>query len=298
MEIESIRIFVKVVGLGSYSKAALLLKLPKSTVSRTISRLEADCGTKLLLRTTRSLTLTSSGKAFYESCILPVQALEEAKKSLYGSDSILSGKIRLTASEDFGIHIISPAIGKLSKLHPSLDFEMYYTDKLVDLVKEGFDLAVRIGKLQTSSFKAKKLGEITMIAVATKEFLKAAGGIKEPAELGGLSCLCFSNSSAQLKWTFKRPNRTVSVGIQPRIVANQMTSLMNLALTGAGVALVPQFLCNDDLSAGRLVRVLPDWRGDSMPVSIVSPLGTASSVRLRLLSDYLATVIQTALSGH
>ncbi len=296
MEIESIRIFVKVVNLGSFSRAAELLKLPKSTVSRVVSGLERDCGTKLLLRTTRSLTLTSSGKAFFESAVNAVSILEDARRSLYGSDSMLTGTVRLTAAEDFGSRIITPAIGKLTRLHPELVFEMHYTDKLVDLVKDGVDIAVRIGKLAPSSFKAKRVGEIEMVLVASKEFLRKHPAVKAPADLTGLDCLCFSSTSAHPRWVLRQGGRTVKVAIRPRIVANQMLSLIGLAGDGSGVALVPLFLCKEELSQGKLVRVLPEWKGNTLPVSIVSPFGTDSSSRLKIISDHLAKSIKSSLS--
>src|SRR6266566_5612916 len=189
MELEPTRIFVKVVQQGSFSRAAELLKLPKSTVSRAVSRLETESGTKLLLRTTRSLTLTASGRAFYESCVGPIHALEDARKSLDGQDSIVVGTIRITAPEDFGTLVVSPAIGKLAKEHTGLVFEMHYTEKFVDLIKDGYDLAVRLGKLSPSRLKVRRFGEVAIIAVAAPEYLKQRPAIKKPQDLAMHDCM-------------------------------------------------------------------------------------------------------------
>ena len=180
MEIELIRIFVKVVQQSSFSRAAEILKVPKSTVSKAITRLEYETGAKLLLRTTRSLTLTAVGRAFYETCMGPIQTLEEAQKSLNGNESILTGLVRVTAPEDLGIEIIAPTIGELSRKHPLLNFELNYTDDIVDLIKEGFDIAIRIGKLPESSLKVKRIGEIQIIPVASPKYLKNASKIFNP----------------------------------------------------------------------------------------------------------------------
>ncbi|HET6346646.1 MAG TPA: LysR family transcriptional regulator, partial [Myxococcota bacterium] len=132
MDIELVRIFTKVVQQQSFSKAAALLRLPKATVSRSVSRLERQTGTKLLVRTTRSVSTTSAGLAFYDAASASVQVLEAALRALQGQDSALSGTVRLTAPEDLGAHIISPAIAALSRAHGALAFELHYTDEVVD----------------------------------------------------------------------------------------------------------------------------------------------------------------------
>jgi DNA-binding transcriptional LysR family regulator len=295
MELEPTRIFVKVVQQGSFSRAAELLKLPKSTVSRTVSGLEAASGTKLLLRTTRSLTLTAAGRAFYENCAGPVQALEHARRSLDGQDNVLVGNVRITAAEDFGAHVVTPAVGQLMQEHPGLVFELHYTDKIVDLVKGGYDLAVRIGRLAPSRLKAKRFGEVVMVAVASPEYLKQRPAIRKPQELSTHDCMMFTPRSPAPAWTFRSAGKSVTVPVKPKLTVNQMSSLVALAVQGAGVALLPLFLCRHDLQSGRLARVLPDWRSDVMPVSIVSPVGASSSFRLKLIADKLAEAIDRAL---
>ncbi len=295
MGLEPTRIFVKVIQQGSFSRAAELLKLPKSSVSRAISRLEAEAGTKLLLRTTRSLTLTAAGRAFYESCAGAVQALEDARKSLDGQDSIVVGTVRLTAPEDFGVHVVSPVIGKLAKEHPGLVFELHYTDSVVDLVKGGYDLAIRIGKLNPSRLKAKRFGEVVLVAVAAPDYLKRRSAIKKPHDLVAHDCIMFTPRSPSPNWTFRSAGKAVRVPIKPKLVANQMTSLVAMAVQGVGIAIVPMFLCKTELQSGQLVRVLTDWNGDSMPIAIVSPIGSSSSSRLKLISDKLAEAIEAAL---
>lgn len=296
MDLDLTRIFVKVVQLTSFSKAAQLLGLPKSTVSKAVSRLESMTGTTLLVRTTRSLTLTAAGRAFYETCLGPIQQIEDAMKSLDGSDSLLTGKIRLTAPEDLGSQVIAPSIARLTQKHPGLSFELHYTDEIVDLVRDGFDLAVRIGPLRESRLKAKKLGEIHLIAVASETYLKSHPKIRTPQDLEQHDCLSINAVSESAKWYLKSKKESAQLNVRPRIVSNQMTSLLKMAGAGAGVALVPSYLCIREMESGELLRVLPGWRSPGFNVSLISPLASTSSARLKMASDQIGSAVAATLS--
>lgn len=292
MEIESARIFVKVVQLGSFSRAAELLKLPKSTVSRTISRLEVEAGTKLLLRTTRSMTLTSAGQGFYNSCLGPVLALEDARKTLFGKDSMLSGLVRLTAPEDIGLEMISPVLSKMTKTYPELNFQLNYTDHIVDLVKEGYDIAIRLGKLSSNRYKARKIGDIKMVLVASPQYFKGRSSPKTPQELINHDCISFKLGSAAGTWVLVKNGSRTNVKANVRIQANQMSSILKFAKEGIGVSLLPHFLCSKFIESGELLRVLPEWEGLSYPVSIVVPPGHGQSQRLKVVIEHIAKVMK------
>lgn len=297
MNIELTRIFVKVVQNSSFSKAGELLKVPKSTVSKAVTALEKETGTKLLLRTTRSLTLTPAGKAFYDSCVGPIQTLEDAQRSLHGQDSIVAGLIRITAPEDLGSQVIAPAIARLAQIHPALHFELVYTDEVLDLVKEGFDLAIRIGRLTESSLKAKKIGEVVLVPVASPAYLKKKEKIRTPKDLENHDCLTLNDQNLISKWSLKNENKTALLKIKPRISSNQMTSLLNMAIAGGGIALVPQFICRKALKDGVLDYALPGWSSSGLQVHLVSPLSVSSSVRLKMTADLLFTEIRGALNS-
>jgi LysR family transcriptional regulator, regulator for bpeEF and oprC len=296
MDLDITRLFVKVVQNGSFSKAALLLKVPKSTVSKAVSKLEKDTGTKLLLRTTRSLTLTAAGRAYYDSCLGPIQSLEDAHKSLNGKDSILSGLVRITAPEDLGIHVIAPSLGELIAKHPGLDFEMHYTDEVIDLVKDGFDLAVRLGRLNQSNFKVKKAGEVFLIMVASPNYLKRRDKIKQPSDITHHDCISLNHPGLLSKWALRSSKGSVQIPIKARASSNQMNSLLQTALAGGGIALVPNYICEPEIRAGRLIQVLPEWHSEGRPVSLVSPLSAASSARLKVTTETLYEVVHAALS--
>ena len=292
MELDLTRIFIKVVQNGSFSRAAELLKIPKSTVSKAVSRLENETGTKLLVRTTRSLSLTASGRAFYDTCLAPITILEDAAKSLSGKDSILSGLVRLTAPEDLGAYAIAPAIADLVNKHPGLSFEFEYTDKIVDLVKDGFDLAVRIGKLRETNFRAKKVGEFSLGLVASAKYLKSHEKIRSPKDLASHNCLSYSDPRFLTRWPLKSAKSFEQPPITPRITSNQMSSLMAMAIEHAGVAYIPLYIAHREIAAGRLVRVLPDWKSPGLPVSIVSPLASSTSARLKITHECITSAIR------
>jgi LysR family transcriptional regulator for bpeEF and oprC len=298
MNLELVHIFIQVIKSGGFSKAADSLRLPKSTVSKSITRLEKESGTKLIIRTTRSQTLTAAGKIFYDSCVGPLESIENAQKSLYGNDSLLTGKIKLTAPEDLGSEVIAPAAGLLARKHPGLTFELIYTEEVLDLVKDGYDLAIRIGKLKESSLNVKKIGEVKLILIASPGYLKNNEKITKIEDLKSHDCLVLGSRSAKVPWHLRSNTSSSQVLIEPRIVSNQMSSLIKAALAGAGIALVPGFLAASYLNTDKLVRVLPQWTSQGMPVSLLSPLPFSSSARLRMTADILTSEVQKALENN
>jgi len=287
MELDLARIFVKVVQYNSFSKAAQVLKMPKSTVSKAVSRLEKETGTKLLVRSTRSLTVTMAGRTFYEASVGPINQLEDAQKALYGKDNLLTGLVRITAPEDIGTFVIAPAIGKLSVKHPQLRFELEYTDELVNLVKEGFDLAVRVGPVRDSGLKLKRAGEVTLVLVASPAYLKGKEKIKTPRDLISHQCLSLNLQQMAQRWTLRSSEKTVHIPIEAKILSNQLSSLLRVALGDGGIALVPTYICQAYLESGKLMRVLPEWTSIGWPVSMVSPLAPSSSARLKVTVDQI-----------
>lgn len=293
--IELARIFVKVIQLGGFTKAAEVLKIPKSTVSKAITRLEKETGTKLLLRTTRSQTLTAAGRAYYETCLEPIQILEDAQKSLYGHDSIIAGHVKLTAPEDLGSQVIAPIVGELCRHHPKLSFELHYTDKLVDLIKEGFDLAVRIGPLRESGLKIKPAGEVILILVAAPSYLERHKPLRHPKDLAHHDCITIGSSKLNRTWSLKNKKELLELPIRAKVECNQMTSILQIAKAGGGIALVPLSLSRVELEAKKLIRVLPEWSGVGLPVSILSPISIASTARLKIVSDHISLALKKAL---
>tara|TARA_B100000749_G_scaffold280259_1_gene275687 strand:+ start:47749 stop:48648 length:900 start_codon:yes stop_codon:yes gene_type:complete len=296
IDLELIRIFVKVIQQGSFSKASIILGIPKSTVSKSVTKLEETLGTKLLLRTTRSQSLTSSGRLFYETCLEPIQVLEDAQRSMTGQDSIVSGNIKITAPEDIGYQIVSPIVGELTQKYPELTFEMHFTNSIVDLIADGFDLAVRIGPLRESNLKARKIGNLDMSLVAADSYLKKHPPILKPKDLENHDVLMLPPVSSKNYWSLVKGKTQVKVPVKTRLVSNQITSLLYSAAAGGGITLAPAFLCRNLLEEKGLIRVLPEWKIKGIPISLVSPIATSSSARLKIVSDALFDTISSRLN--
>lgn len=292
MEIELSRIFVKVIKHGSFSSAAEVLKLPKSSVSRAISKLESESGTKLIIRTTRSLNLTEAGREFYEACLPAVTIIEEAQKNLEGKDKTISGTLKITAPEDLGLSVISPAIADLSLKYPALNFDFRFTDSVVDIVKEGFDIAIRLGKRVDSGHRLTQAGEVVLIAVASSKYLLKSEKIKHPNDLKDHTCLSHFWSK---QWTMKSAKTVVNVPIKTKVTGNHMISMLNMSLAGCGVAFVPRYLCDTHLKSGKLVHVLPDWKSPPIPASIITPLSPSSSLKLQTAVNAIKEALNGAL---
>lgn len=293
MDIALVRIFVKVVQNGSFSKAADLLKLPTSSVSRAIARLEAEAGAKLLIRTTRSLTLTQTGRDYYEECLPAILAIEEAHKNIQGRDKVLSGSVKITAPEDLGISVIAPAIAGLSLKYPNLNFEFLFTDDVVDIVKEGFDIAIRFGKRKDSGLKLKQAGEVFLIAVASPKYLSNKPKIIGPSDLKNHLCLSHFWSK---HWKLKSQKSSVEIAIKTKITGNHMIAMLELAVEGCGVAFVPRYLCEPYLKTGKLINVLEDWKSPPILVSIITPMPISTSARVKVSVEAIHEAIAHALS--
>jgi DNA-binding transcriptional LysR family regulator len=304
--LENTRLFAIVVQTGSFTAAARLTHLPKSTVSRAVRALEDDAGTRLLNRTTRSLSLTAAGRIYFESCAPHLNALEDAQRALGGMDSVVAGTIKLTAPEDLGKFVVAPAVSEMLREWPELVFELNFTNDVVDLVRGGYDLAVRIGKLQQSSFKFRKAGEIRLVLVASKSYLHDHGVPESPAELAGHAALTMGPSIIGAQWslscdahrqtTSRHGRKSVQIDVTPRVLCNQMTTLAALAEAGSGIALLPLYICQEALAAGRLQHVLPMWSQSNFPVSVVSPHSGVSSARVKLCGELLAERIRARLT--
>lgn len=299
MDIQLIHYFVNIVKHGSFTKAATLLKVPKSTLSKAVTKLENETGTKLLIRSTRKQNLTDAGRQFYESCLGPIQTIEDAEKALYGQDSIISGTVKITVPEDFEIVLLSGCIQKLCKSYPDLKIVIKGTNDVVDLVGEGFDFAVRIGALEESNLKVRTIGHIKLVTTVSPEYLdeiKQAGlKLDEPADLTRVRCIGFTSNKPHQVLTLSKGQQTEVVKTPLVVEANQATSVYKLTMAGVGVSVLPTFLCQKDIDNGDLISTLTDWKYADVPVSLVSPLSTLNSVRLKVVSDEIVEALRASL---
>jgi DNA-binding transcriptional LysR family regulator len=269
MDLNEIVIFAKVVETGGFSAAARQLDLPKSTVSRKVSELEDRIGARLIHRTTRKLGLTDAGRLYYEHGARIVAEVEEAEQSIRRMESEPRGLLRVTAPLAFDM--LGPILADYLGRHPDVRIDLTCSDRNVDLVEEGYDVAIRAGHLADSSLVARSLGTLRRILVAAPAYLRKRGRPRAVRDLTKHECIVFGAGNTPNLWTLFAGYEKQEIRVTPRLSANNFEILMESARAGVGIAMVPEFLCAGDLRARRLARVLPDWCSAEIPVQAVYP---------------------------
>ena len=285
----ALRVFAQVVESGGFSRAAERLELSTTAVSRQVADLEAHLQTRLLNRTTRRLSLTESGQAFYGRAVQLLHDLQEAEQEASKAAITPRGTIRLTASVNFGTRQVAPAIAGFLARHPDVKFDVQLSDRIVDLVEEGFDLAIRIGGAGSENLVARKLGETRLVLCASPEYLRRHGAPATPQDLARHNCFTYEYAAPRNQWPFRgRDGREGPVRISGTVHSNSGDLNAALAARGAGVAYEPDFIVDDELRAGRLVALLPDYTVPLSPIYAVYPTRKHLSAKVRLFVDYLA----------
>lgn len=285
MDLNDIVIFSKVVQAGSFTAAARDLAMPKSTVSRKVAELEARLGARLLQRTTRKLSLTDVGQTYYQHAARVVAEVEAAEHAVTRMQETPRGLLRVTTPLNFGF--LSPIVGSFLDRFPEVQVDLVCADRVVDLIDEGFDLAVRAGQLADSTSIARDLGSLQSYVVATPEFLKRHGAPEAPEDLVRLPCVVFGAGSERARWKLMRDGKATVVQVTPRLLVNDFGFLEDAALSGLGVALLPVFRCVRSLREGKLQRVLPEWCSAEIPLHVIYPSTRHLSPKVKAFSDHL-----------
>jgi len=270
VDLDGIAVFVKVVQAGSFSQAAKLLNMPNSTVSAKVAALEKRLGVTLLQRTTRRLHLTEPGAGYFRRCLQALEGLQAAESELESERSETKGVLRLTAPVELGRSALPPVLDVLMKRHPAIEIDLIITNRLVDLVAENIDVAVRAGPLKDSALIAKRfvLGQFGLWA--SPSYLKNNSVPRNPNELKEHDCLRFAPFTGR-KLQLTNGRERAQIALAGRITADDFEALRALAVLGWGIALLPSFLCAEEAKERKLVSVLPNWRGDSVSISVVYP---------------------------
>ena len=270
MDLDGIAVFVKVVQAGSFSQAAKLLNMPNSTVSAKVAALEKRLGVTLLQRTTRRLHLTEAGEGYFRRCMTALEELHAAENELAIERGETKGVLRLTAPVELGRSALPPVLDVLMKRHPAIEIDLIITNRLVDLVAENIDVAVRAGPLKDSGLIARRfvLGQFGLWA--SPSYLKNNSVPRNPDELKEHDCLRFAPFTGR-KLQLTNGRERAQIALAGRITADDFEALRALAVLGWGIALLPSFLCAEEAKERKLVSVLPNWRGDSVSISVVYP---------------------------
>jgi DNA-binding transcriptional LysR family regulator len=284
----AIRVFAQVVESGSFAKAAERLGLSTSATSRHVADLEAHLQTRLLNRTTRRVSLTESGRAFYERSVQLLADLEEAEQEAARAAVVPRGTIRLTTSVNFGVRHLAPAIADFLAQHRELRFDVSLSDRVVDLVEEGFDLAVRVGTAGSENVVARKLGETRLVPCAAPAYLAAHGAPEVPEDLERHNCLTYEYVTPRNLWRFHdATGRERAVRVSGTLHTNNGDLLAEAAARGAGIVFEPAFIVGPDVRAGRLVPLLQDFMGPPLPIYAVYPSRKHLSAKVRSFVEFL-----------
>src|SRR5215472_14582765 len=291
--LQELTVFVRAAESGSFTRTARDMNLSQPSVSRIISELEARLGVKLLFRTTRQLTLTAAGEKFLPRARDILAELDNAEDAVRGVDS-LRGTIRVALPVLFGTREVIPRLSAFLERHPLLRMELRVSDAYQDLVAEGVDVAVRLGKLSDSTFGARRLATLPRFLVAAPAYLKARGTPRIPADLAHHDCIFGPTSFGRESWTFKRRNTVISVEVTGRIHTDSGPGLYASAIAGLGIAQASAAMCGAELRSGALVELLTDYALEPVEVHAVFPGGPRASAKVRTFADFLAAALTTA----
>jgi len=280
--------FCAVVEAGSFIRAAEALEFSKAAVSRHVAELESRLGARLLHRTTRRLSLTEEGEVFYARCKELLAGIEEAEAELSSRSGAARGLLRVNAPFTFGVSHLAPLWGAFRDLHPQVRLDITLSDRVVDLVEEGYDVAIRIARLPSSSLVSKRLASTRMVLCASPKYLKAHGVPKHPVDLAKHAVIAYRYWSTGDDWQFDGPEGRVSAKTDPCMHTNSGDTCRAMALAHQGVILQPTFLIGQDLKAGTLVELMPEYRSIELGIYAVYPTRKHVAPKVRALVDFLS----------
>jgi DNA-binding transcriptional LysR family regulator len=291
---QEMTVFVRVAESGSLSRAARELKLSQPSVSRIVGTLEARLGTTLLLRTTRSLSMTEAGALYLERARYLLAEMEEAEQATRGVDS-LHGVIRLAMPVLYGTRAVIPALATFLARHPALRVEVIMSDARQNLITDGVDVAIRlgVGPLDDSTFGARRFSVVERLVVAAPAYLSTHGTPASPAELARHDCIVQHGLFGRESWRFTHDQTVTSVNVHAKLWINSAPGVLAAAVAGLGIALATRLMAGEELRTGQLIQLLEPYRLDPAEVYAVFPAGPRPSAKVRAIVDHLEASLNT-----
>ena len=286
-QLTAMKVFVTVVDEASFSGAAEKLNLSRTKVSKQVMDLESHLNARLLNRTTRRQSLTGSGRAYYERAKRILNEIEEADAEATNQSLTPRGSLRINAPTSFGISHVAPNLKGYMDRYPDVEIDLTLNDRFVDLVDEGYDMAIRIGELSDSSLIARRIASARAVACAAPAYLDQHGEPDHPTELESHDCLSYTLISAPNRWSFTRNGETVTANVAPRVVSNSGDAVAAAAIAGLGIIVQPSFIVGPALEDGRLREILPGYDAGLFGIYAVYPSGRLVSARVRTFIDFL-----------
>ena len=289
-KLNAISVFCKVIETQSFTQAANQQNISVAMASKLVSQLEEHLKTRLLQRTTRKIVPTEAGMLYYQRCQAILLDLSEADSSISNMATSLQGNLLISVPRDFGLLYISPNLPKFIELHPNLHVEIEFEDKRVDLVTEGYDLALRIGYMQDSSLVARKISSSPMHFVASPSYLESRGTPLTPDDLEYHQGLLYKSSLNQVHWQSTKANQIQRYKIQSKVVSNNGMALLEMTKAGLGISNLPGFFVKDALASGELVEILSEYRQKPLDIYVVYPNRRHLPAKVRAFIEFLASL--------
>jgi DNA-binding transcriptional LysR family regulator len=289
VDLNDVALFVRVVDREGFAKVARDVRVPTSTVSRAVSRLEATVGTQLLVRSTRSVVPTAEGRAFYQEVAPAVAALNHAARGVDGADKQVRGKLRVTAANDVGATFLGEVVADFCERYPDVEIETLLTGRSVNLVEEGIDVALRAAaRLPDSSLVVRKLGELEQDLYASPRYLEQRGTPMELEDVRSHRVVLFRAPEGTAEWALRdAAGAAVPITVTGRIVGDDFMFVRAAVIGGAGIGLLPRIVVNSDVEAGRLVRVLPLYSAREASLFFVHVPATTLPARIAAFRDFM-----------
>ena len=295
-KLQAMEVFVQVVDAGGFTRAAETLQLPKATVSTLVAGLETALAVKLLHRTTRQVSVTADGAAYYERCLRILADVKDAEESLSRTRLSPSGQLRVDAPTGLSNEILVPALPSFFELYPDIQLELGCSDRPVDLIEEGVDCAVRGGQLSDSSLIARRVGLLNFVTCAAPEYLERYGTPLHPRDLERHRCVnYFSSKTGKIfNWDYTRDGERIEMALPGRIALNDSNAYIQAGLAGLGIIMMTDIQLVRHGQDGRLVQVLQDWITDPLPIHVVYPQNRHLSAKVRVFVEWVADL----MAGH
>ena len=292
---ESMSILVAVVNTGSFSAAARQLKIPLATVSRKVADLEAHLKTRLLQRSTRQLSLTEAGQSYVAACRRILEDVVEAERAAAGEYAIPKGELVITAPIVFGRLHVLPVIAEFLKTYPDIDVRMVLTDRVVHLLEEHIDVALRVGELPDSNFIALRIGTVRQVVCASVDYFAEFGTPRTPAELATHACITFEQMASRQVWNFMPGKSEISVAVRSRLAVSTAEAAVDAAVAGVGITRVVSYQMASALRAGALEIALAEFEPPPWPVSLVHSGQGILPLKLRAFLDFATPRLKARL---
>lgn len=284
-DFEALALFAKVVEMRSFTGAARELQLSKATVSKAVDRLENKLGTRLFHRTTRALTLTPAGHMLAERAAAILTAGEEAENAVQAQSATPRGTVHLSVPMSFGVRHIAPIMPAFLKSYPDVQVQLDFSDTRVDLIKDGFDAALRIAALPDSSLVARRIRSVSVYLLASPAAIRQFGKPQHPLELAEKPCLCYTQGHSVLPWHFRRGAENATIRPAGPLHVNNGEAVLAALVAGIGFGTLPDFLCEEALARRELVALFTDWSLPASALHFITPPGIRPA-RIEVLSQF------------